>query len=422
MDLFVVGINHKSAPLAIREKFAIAESRLDEFLSRSVTLPHVEEILALSTCNRVELYGASRHGGQAIAQVSRLFAEFQGVDPKVLEQHAYGFQKENAVRHGFRMTSSLDSMMVGEPQILGQVKEAYRQACEVGTTGKLLHKFFHHAFHVAKKVRQETGISSQPVSVSYAAAVLARQIFGDLSGKRALVLGAGKMSELAVLHLKKSGIQTLYIANRTPERAEEIAHKVGGEAIPFEKFEKWLADADIVITSTASPDYLIRPPMVQEAIRQRKNRPMFFIDIAVPRNVSPEVNHLSDVYLYDIDELGAVVEANKSERNREAELAVMLIDREVEAFSKTLKTLKLAPTLSSLSKKFEKISRHELEKAFQRLPHLDADACEAIETLAHSIVNKILHDPMVALKEDQPQENSPDYGDLVRKLFRLDEM
>jgi glutamyl-tRNA reductase len=422
MRLFVLGLNHKSAPVAIREKFAIPESRFAEFLSRGSSLPHVEELVPLSTCNRVEIYGASTHVAQAFQQVARCLSEFQDSELKIFHQHAYYLEGDAAVRHGFRVASSLDSMIVGEAQILGQMKEAYRQANEAGTTGKLLNKFFHRAFHVAKKVRTETGIASHPVSISYAAVVLAKQIFGNLSGKKALVLGAGKMSELAIQNLKKAGIETLFIGNRTPERASEIAQKVGGETIPFENFDKWLVDADIVITSTASRDYLIRPAMVQEAVRQRKHRPMFFIDIAVPRNISPEVNHLSNVYLYDIDELGAVVEANKAERLKEAERADSLLEREVVEFSRFLKTLEVVPTLSSLSKKFERICRHELDQAFRSLPDLDADGREVIATLAHSIINKILHDPMVTLKEESPVPGQADYSDLVRKLFRLDEV
>jgi len=421
MQVFLLGLNHKSAAIAVRERFAIPEQRLGEFLSKASALPHVEELVAVSTCNRVEVYGASRHPQQARQQLARFIAEFQGVPLETFEQHTYFFEGEQAMRHGFRVSSSLDSMIVGEPQILGQMKEAYSQATEAGTTGPLLNKFFHRAFYVSKKLRAETSIGSHPVSVSYAAVVLAKQIFGDLSGKKALILGAGKMSILAIRHLKGAGIQTLFLANRTPERAEEIARKVGGETIPFEKHEKWLADADIVVTSTSADQYLIQPAHVQEALKQRKNRPMFFIDIAVPRNVSPEVNHVPNVYLYDIDDLGQVVEANKNERVKEAERAAGLLEREVDEFAKVLKGLAVVPTLSSLSQKFDGICRRELERTFKKLPKMDEESREAIEAMAYAIVNKILHDPMVALKERAPEADQPDYTALVRKLFRLDE-
>ncbi|MCC7345491.1 MAG: glutamyl-tRNA reductase [Deltaproteobacteria bacterium] len=422
MHLFVLGLNHKSAPIGIRERFAISEARVGEFLTKAAALPHVEEALAVFTCNRVEVYGASKHPQQARQQLSRFISEFQGVPEKTFEQHTYFFEGEQAIRHGFRVSASLDSMIVGEPQILGQMKDAYRAAGEAGTTGTLLNKFFHRAFFVAKKLRSETSIGSHPVSVSYAAVVLAKQIFGDLAGKKALILGAGKMSLLAIRHLKGAGIETLYLANRTPERAEEVARKVGGETIPFDKFDKWLADADIVVTSTSAEDYIVVPAKVQEAIKQRKNRPMFFIDIAVPRNVSPEVNHIHNIYLYDIDDLGQVVEANKNERVKEAERAEYLLEAEVEDFAKILRGLAVVPTLSSLSKKFDAICRRELDKTFQRMPQLDDAGREAVEAMAYAIVNKILHDPMVALKERGAEADQPDYSALVRKLFRLDEV
>lgn len=421
MQLFVLGLNHKSAPVGVRERFAIPEAKLSDFLTQANALPHVEEVLAVFTCNRVEVYGASRHPQQARQQLSRFISEFQAVPLQTFEQHTYFFEGEQAIRHGFRVSSSLDSMIVGEPQILGQMKEAYRLAGEAGTTGTLLNKYFHRAFFAAKKLRTETLIGSHSVSISYAAVVLAKQIFGDLSGKKALILGAGKMSLLAIRHLKSAGIETLYLSNRTPERAEEVAQKVGGETIPFDKYEKWLADADIVVTSTSAKEPLIVPAKVHEAIKQRKNRPMFFIDIAVPRNVAPEVNNLPNVYLYDIDDLGQVVEANKNERLKEAEKAGALLEKEVEEFSKVLRGLAAVPTLSSLSKKFDDICRREIEKTFQKMPHLDAAGRQAVEAMAHAIVNKILHEPMVALKEPAPEENPSDYTALVRKLFRLDE-
>jgi glutamyl-tRNA reductase len=382
----------------------------------------VEEIMALSTCNRVEVYGASRHPKQAGQQLSRFLAEFHGEDWHRIEKHLYYFEGEEALRHGFRVTASLDSMIVGEPQILGQVKESYRQALDAGTTGRMLNKFFHHAFYTAKRVRTETAIASHPVSVSYAAVVLAKQIFGDLSGKKALLVGAGKMNELAVRHLKGLGIQTLYITNRTPGRAQELAERFAGTAIPFDNFEKWLGDVDIVLTSTHAPGYLIDGAMVQEAMGRRKNSPMFFIDMAVPRDVSPEVNHLPNVFLYDVDDLGAVVEANKGERMKEAERAAVLLEQEVEQFAVVVRSLELAPTISSLSRKFEKICRNELEKVFQSLPDLDADARQAIELMAASIVKKVLHDPMVILREGAPETPQGDYSALIRKLFRLDEI
>lgn len=422
MQVFVLGLNHKKAPLNIRERFAISADRMSDFLVKGSRLPHVEELVTVSTCNRVELYGTSRHPKLARQQLGKFLAEFQKVPQEILEGKAYFHQGDEAVRHGFRVASSLDSMIVGESQILGQVKESYRQALDAGSTGRLLNKFFHQAFYVAKKVRTETAIAAHPVSVSYAAVALAKQIFGDLSDKKVLILGAGKISGLAIKHLKSSGIKTFYVTNRTAERAEEIAKQYGGETIPFSNFERWLGDVDLVLTSTHSPEYLVHGSMVREAFRRRKNSPMFFIDLAVPRDISPEVNQLSNVFLYDVDDLGAVVAANKENRLKEAERAEALLERETEDFSKALRSFEVVPTLSSLSKKFDKICQRELEKAFQKLPHLDANDREIVETLASSIVKKVLHDPMVTLKEESPKQNQINYTDLVRKLFRLDEI
>ena len=421
MELLLISLNHRSAELGLREKFAIASERQSEFLNRCLSLPHVEEALLLSTCNRVEIYAVSRHPVLARQQLTRLLAEFQNLDASLIEKHLDFYFNKDAVLQGFKVAASLDSMVIGETQILGQVKEAYRLASESKATGTLLNKFFHRAFHAAKKVRSDTGIGSNPVSISYAALVLARQIFGKLDEKKLLVLGAGKMSELALRHFKQEGMEKLFIANRSSERATELADKVGGEAIPFDKFEKWLADADVVLTSTAANDFLIKAQAVQEAMRTRKNRPMFLIDIAVPRNISPEVNGLPNVYLYNIDDLGAVVEANKAERLQEAEHALVLLEREVEEFMKFLKTLELVPTISSLSNKWENICRHELEKTFQKLPQLDPEARETITKLAYAITNKILHDPMVTLKQQDPEQAQLDYSTMLRKLFRLDE-
>jgi len=422
MQIFAFGINHRSAALPIRERYAIGAEKMGEFLQRGARLPHVEELAVLSTCNRVEVYAVSKHPRQAKQQLVQFLAEFQGADRAEIEKHNYYHLGNDAVLHGFRVAGSLDSLILGESQILGQVKEAYRVALEAGTTGRLLNKFFHRVFSVAKRIRTETAIAAHPVSVSYAAVVLAKQIFGNLEKKKALILGAGKMSSLAVKHLKASGVEKFYIANRTLERAEEMARQFGGEAIPFSNFEKWLEDVDLVLTSTNSPGYLIDGELLQAAFRRRKNTPIFFIDIAVPRDVSPDVNQLGNVFLYDVDDLGAVVEANKEGRFREGERALMIVEREVSEFAKVLRTFEVVPTISSLQKKIEKICQVEIDKAFQRLPNLDADSREVVENMASAIIKKVLHDPMVTLKEDHVQSETVDYAALVRKLFRLDEI
>jgi glutamyl-tRNA reductase len=417
MQVFVVGLNHKSAELSVRERYAIADGERENFLQRASRLPHVEELVALSTCNRVELYGASRHPQLAARNLIEFLAESRGGRHEDLEPYIYYFSGSEAVAHGMKVACSLDSLILGEVQILGQVKEAYRFALDGGNTGRVTNKFFHQLFSTAKRVRTETAIGAYPVSVSYAAVALAKQIFGDLKDKKAMIIGAGKMSGLALKHLKSAGVQKFYICNRTEERARRMAESFGGEVIPFSNFEKWLTDVDVVITSTNSSHYLIDAPMVERAFKGRKGSPVFFIDIAVPR----DVNQLSHVFLYDVDDLGAVVEANKESRVKEAERALAIVEQEVAGFTKVLKGFELVPTLSSLSKKIEKICDAELEKTFQKLPHLDADTRESIQNMADAIVKKILHDPMVLLKEQSVSEPA-DYVALVRKLFRLEDI
>ncbi len=422
MKLFLQGINYRKAPLEVRERFAVGSDRVESFLLQASRLPHVEELVGLFTCNRVELYGVSRHPRQAAQQLAAFLAEFQQQPKELLEEHGYYLQGEEAVIHGFRVASSLDSMILGEPQILGQVKEAYRLGLSAGTTGRLLNKYFHHALAAAKKVRCETAVGSHPVSVSYAAVTLAKQIFGELADKKALVIGAGKMNGLAMRHLKSAGIKNFFIANRTESRAQEMAREFGASVVPFENFDPWLSEADIVLTSTHASHYLIEREQVAHACRKRKGAPLFFIDLAVPRDVAPEVNELPDVFLYDIDDLGQVVEANREVRYQEAQRAEALIEREVQEFSRVLLSFDWIPTISSLSKKMERICSQELEKAFQRLPQLDAEGREVVEQMASAIVKKVLHDPMVSLKEEAPEKEPTSSVELVRRLFRLDEI
>lgn len=425
MELFILGINHQMAKLSLRERCAFAPESMEAFLGQAMQLPHVEEIVVLSTCNRVELYSVSRHPAQAAKNLKEHWLEFceaadllqENSDPDPFYCHV----AEDAVSHGFRVASSLNSMVVGEAQILGQVKEAYRVALAAGSTGRVLNKYFHHAFQVAKRVRHETSIAEHPVSISYAAVVLAKQIFGELKDKKVLVLGAGKMSQLALKHLKASGVAKFYVANRTGERAQEIAKTLGGEAIPFSNFEKWLSDVDLVISSTHSSSYLIEPPMVEAALKARKNAPIFFIDLAVPRDISPEVNEIGGVFLYDVDDLGAVVEANKSNRSQEAKVAENIVLEELENFKAVLKNLSLGPTISTLRRKLEGHSEVELEKVFTQLPHLNAEDRQVIRQMTHALLKKVLHEPTVRLKEEHAREDNHDYVTMLQRLFRLDE-
>ncbi len=420
MKIFVLGINHKSAHLDVREKFAVDLQDIPDFLGQASALPYVEELCLLSTCNRVEIYAVSQHPLLVKEPLIDFLAQYQKVDKKYLKDGTYFYSDEQAIEHGFAVAASLDSMVLGESQILGQMKTAYQIALSNGHTGKILNKFFHQAFFVAKKIRSETEIGHYPVSISYAAVVLAKQIFGDLHSKKALIIGAGKMSKLAIKHFNNSKVGKLYITNRTESRAIDLAEKLQGEVIPFKNFKQWLSDADIILTSTNSPHYLIELNDIQEAIKKRKNQAMFLIDLAVPRDIAPEINHVSNVFLYDIDDLGDVVAANRQERSREAKAAFKILQQETTAFKNTLKQFELVPTLSSLSKKFENICEFELQKTLQKLPDLNAEEKAAIAHMAQSIVKKVLHDPMVTLKEES--QEAVDYQLLVRKLFRLDEM
>jgi len=425
MRLVTVGLNHKTAPLEFREKLNFSPEVLKEALRQFSEASYTEECLILSTCNRVEIYGASRHPAQAVEEIKRFLSEFHQIPQPDLVPHLYSHQDEDAVRHGFRVASGLDSMVLGESQILGQMKEAYRWAGESGCIGSLLNRYLHRVFYVAKRVRSETEIGSFPVSVSYVAVMLAKKIFGSLKGRKALLVGAGKMSELAAKHLKSQGSPEIWVANRNFEKAVAMAKACEGNAVHFNDFLLSLPLVDVVITSTSSEDYLLKPEQIHEAMRLRKNRPMFIIDIALPRNVDPEINRIFNVYLYDLDDLKTVVESHQKERETEAEKAELLIHEETASFLKGLDTLSVTPTIQRLSKKFEKIRQKEVEKALSRLKDLSPEQIKVLEAMAVSIVNKILHEPMLALKNDPTgasEDKSSAYSEILQKLFRLDEV
>jgi glutamyl-tRNA reductase len=425
MTLVTVGLNHKTAPLEFREKLSFSPEAVKKALHQFSEASYTEECLILSTCNRVEVYGASSHPAQAAEEIKRFLSEFHEIPLSDLNPHLYSRQCEEAIRHGFRVASGLDSMVLGESQILGQMKEAYRLAGESGCVGPLLNRYLHRVFRVAKRVRTETEIGNFPVSVSYVAVTLAKKIFGSLKGRKALLLGAGKMSELAAKHLKSQGSPEIWVANRNFEKAEAMARACEGMAVHFNDFLLSLPQVDVVITSTSSEDYLLKSDQIHEAMRLRKNRPMFIIDIAVPRNVDPEINRIFNVYLYDLDDLKTVVQSHQRERESEAEKAEVLIQEETTSFLKSLDTLSVAPTIQRLSKKFETIRQREVEKALLKLKDLSPEQIKVLEAMAASIVNKILHEPLLALKSEFPDASdgkSSNYSDLLQKLFRLDEV
>jgi glutamyl-tRNA reductase len=420
MDILVVGLSHKTAPVEIRERVAFAPTAMEKPLREMLALPAVSEGVIVSTCNRVELYATSRDPEAALSQLKRFLAEVHDLVPETLEEHLYEYQGEEAIHHVFRVAASLDSMVIGEPQILGQIKTAYGYAAEFKTVGLILNRFLHKAFSVAKRVRTETDIASNAVSVSFAAVELARKIFGTLERKTVLLIGAGEMCELAARHFLNNGASQILVTNRTFERAEKLAAEFEGKAVPFDEFSHYLPQVDIILTSTGAPNFILGHRKVEEVIRLRKNKPMLFIDIAVPRDIDPKVNDIDNVYLYDVDDLQGVVQANLKERHKEAHKAEAIIDQEIGQFHRWLASLDVVPTIVSLRGRLEEIRRGELEKTFANLKDLGAKERKAIEALTSAIVNKVLHQPITILKQAQNDGNGVNYIDAVRTLFDLE--
>ncbi|MEW6584339.1 MAG: glutamyl-tRNA reductase [Nitrospirota bacterium] len=414
MKVFVVGLNHKIADLDVREKLAFNGPKLEEGLMLFSELPEVQEAIILSTCNRVELYANVTDPGKASESVKKFLSEFHGINRASLENSLYIYDDINAVKHVFRVASSLDSMVVGEPQILGQLKDAYEFALSKKTTGILLNKLMKKAISVAKRVRTETRIAENAVSISFAAVELARKIFTDLSKKVCMLLGAGEMAELAARHLINNGVKEVLVANRTFERACDLAKEFNGRPVKFEDFIHEMVRADIVICSTGAPTYVLLKSQMQKVMKERKQRQVFLIDISVPRNIDPEINDLDNVYLYNIDDLQGVVNANVSERQKEAEKAERIIGEEIETFLKWRSSLDSVPTIRALRDKAEEIKKEELEKLLHKFPGIEDKEREAIEYMAAALVNKLMHPPTAALKE-----GGDDKAGLVALIKRL---
>ena len=419
MALFVAGLSHRNAPVELREQLAVDEDKLRELLRDVAASGVVREAIILSTCNRVEVYAVAEVPGEARAATFRQLCRHRGVETAAVEAALYTYAEGDAVRHAFRVASSLDSMVIGEPQILGQVKDAFALAQSCEAVGPALHSLFTQAFAVAKKVRTETDIARHAVSVSFAAVELAKKIFAGLEGKAVLLVGAGKMSELAARHLVEQGVFPVYVTNRTWARAQEMARALSGTAVPFDELPTALGAVDIVITSTGAPEPVVRRDMVQRVMHGRRGRPLFFIDIAVPRDVEGTVDTLDDVYCYDIDDLKQVVDANLRERVREAHRAETLIDREVAKFLAKQGDVEVIPTIVSLRERLEAIRTGEVKRMLSRLPNATPETREAIEALSSAIVNKILHAPITKLRESSRAGSPRSWLDLVHELFGL---
>jgi len=422
MSIVLVGINHKSAPVEVRERLAFTEDACATGLRTLVDGEVVREGLIVSTCNRVEVLAetASERLSDTLERVNQFLSKTDSLPRSFFETHLYQHTDDEAVRHLFRVTSSLDSMVVGEPQVLGQVRRAYSIALEAGTAGRILNRLVHHAFRVAKRVRTETGIGANAVSISYMAVELGRKIFNSLEGHTALLIGAGEMAELSARHLLGAGVSRLLLANRTEERAKGLASELGGETIEFDDLPSYLAEADIVICSTAADHYLITEQMAREALSKRRNRPSFFIDISVPRNIDPAVGKLPNVFVFDIDDLESVISSNIREREREAERAELIVESEIMQFQQTLRVLDIGPTIGALRNKLQGIAKGELTRQRNRLGPLTAAQETAIEALLVSTVNKISH-PLLSHMRRSYDASDAETIQAWRDIFGLEE-
>jgi len=421
VNLILVGVNHKTTPVEIREKLAFTKGKIEESVNQLFNFPDIIEHTILSTCNRVEIYARANSQDSAIKSIKQFICDFHQLSLVELEDHFYSYSNKEAVEHLFRVSSSLDSMILGEAQILGQVKEAYSLARDLRSTGLVLNQLFEKAFSIAKKVREETGIAERSVSISSAAVELAQKIFDDLENHTVMLVGTGEMAELAAKHLISYGVKTIYVTSRTYERAANLARALNGSALDFEAFKNELHRADIVITSTSAPNFIIKKEIVEKAIHERRNKPIFFIDIAVPRDIEPDVNDLENVYLYDIDDLQVVVSANIKEREKEAKNAMNFISQEVTKFNNWVGALDAVPTIVEIRKKAENIRKQEIEKTLKKISHLSEDDKQLLRQMSSSMINKILHKPTIKLKQKTQSEDGHVYLKAIRHLFHLDD-
>jgi len=420
MKLSITGVNHKSAPVEVRERLAFDEHSLSQALLDLKRRPGFCEGMILSTCNRVEIaLTAEDHTGAMVA-VDQFLADTRHVEREWVTPYLYCYEDGEAIRHLFRVAASLDSMVVGEPQILGQLKSAYALAKEHGAVNGFLDNLVTRAFNVAKRVRSETEIGESAVSVSYAAVELARDIFGSLNDKKVLIVGAGKMSELAARHLRRSGATQIFVTNRTHQRAVEMAQLFEGKIVDYTGFLNFLPEVDIVITSSGAPHYILIRDEMKKVIEARRNRPMFLIDIAVPRNIEPSVNELDNVFLYDIDDLQKVVETNLQGRMESAEEAEAIIREEVDRMIARLKTREVVPTIVSLQEQLEAMRAAELARMRAKFGALTPDQEQALEAFSKSMINKIAHGPISELRRQASLPDGHHFIAAVRKVFRLE--
>jgi len=420
MNIIVVGLSHKTAGVEIREKVAFAPTQMEKPLNAVVALPDITEAVIVSTCNRVEIYATTRDIAGGMARLKRFLSDYHHIPLETLESHLYSYHGEEATRHVFRVASSLDSMVVGEPQILGQIKTSYGYAAEYKSSGLILNRFLHKAFSVAKRVRTETKIASSAVSVAFAAVELAKKIFGDLSDKTVLLIGAGEMCELAAKHFINTGVRGVLVTNRTFERAEKLAEEFDAKAIRFEDLLDHLPKADIILSSTGAPHFILHEKEVEEVLKRRRMKPMFFIDIAVPRDIDPKVNNVENAYLYTVDDLNGVVATNLEGRKIEAAKAEAIVEQEIGQFFKWLSSLEVTPTIVALRTRFDDLRKAELAKTLSSWKDLPPGAEKKLEALTNAYMNKLLHHPTSVLKRTDPGNRNDLYVDALRNLFDLE--
>lgn len=418
-QITLIGINHKTAPVALREILSFTGDEADMALHKLFQQPEIGELVLFSTCNRMEILFIPAQG-DAQDCVKTFLSQFKSVPVEKFEDSLYTYTGDEAIQHLFRVACSLDSMMVGEPQILGQVKKSYRNSVTANTSGVILNRLMHKAFNIAKKVRRETGIGDNAVSISYAATELANKIFSDISTRSVMLMGAGEMAELAVEHLIANGVKEIVVANRTFCNAVTLAEKFNGKAVKFEEMEAFLKEVDIIISSTGATEFILTAPQIKRIMRSRKNRPLFFIDIAVPRDLDPDINRISNCFLYDIDDLQDIVNDNINERNKEAIKGERLVDEAVIKFKNWMDSLEMVPTIVAIRKKIDAIAQAEIKRTMTSMPHLSPQDHEAIQRMTRSIADKIMHDPIRFLKNMGNHRDDARYLNAARHLFNLD--
>lgn len=421
MRICHVGLNHRTAPIELRERLAVAEADISTSLQGMINQPSIREASLLSTCNRVEITMVTHDPDAAIAVVHEWFAHKADMDLDLVREHLYSYTTDDAINHLFSVASGLDSLVLGEPQIFGQVKTSYEQALAAGTAGHILHRLYQSTFAAAKRARSETGIGKQAVNISSCAVELAKRIFGDLSGKTVMLIGAGEMAELAARHLRSNGCTSILVANRTLERAKKLAIEFEGHALTLEELPEYLDSADIIVSSTGASTYVLLPDVVEEAMKKRGMKPIFLVDIAVPRDIDPRVGDVDGAYLYDIDDLQQVVQGNQEQREKESEQARALLKEEAQALLTWLKSLESVPLIRAIQEQTEQMRGEELEKARRYMKDLSDEQNEMVERFSRALMKRFMHPTLRTLK------TLPDdiEGDLLmgaaRRLFEVDQ-